>query len=232
MISMPRMGVSYIAGSSQNIDTDYKPTIPADGGASWATWFKIPPGCTGVIMGGGKVVAADWNRVQINCQAPDKLRVYVKDDAPVVVNETSVKTVLDNRWHHITAVIDCDNDLIRLIIDAVIDIEKTGVLGVISLTAHEVGIGCLINEAGHASYITGILAEPAFYSRVIGIPEVRLLMKGTPVLAGLELYYPMKVDSRFGTDRLVNAAHPGISNGTLMNTPRVIPCPGIVTPWG
>jgi len=228
---MPRMGVDLVAASTQRIDTGYLPTIPAAGAFTMATWFKIPAAGTGVLIGSGKAPGGVFNRCQINCQATNKIRVYVKDDAAVVVNQTSVKTVLDNLWHHVAGIVDCQNDKIKVVIDGLLDNTVAGVLGVITLDTFDFTIGCLHNESGYTNYITGRLAEPAIYTRELSIPEIRELMAGRPPLAGLAIYYPMKRDARFGTSYLVNEATPYLYNGTLQGSPRIVPCPGIKTPW-
>ena len=228
---MPRMGVDLVAASTQRIDTGYLPTIPATGAITMATWFKIPAAGTGVLIGSGKVVAASFNRAQINCQATNKVRVYCKDDALVVVNQTSVKTVLDNLWHHVAGIIDAANNIVKVVIDGCLDNTVIGVIGAITLNTWDFTVGCLHNEAAYSNYITGQLAEPAIYTRELSIPEIRELMAGRPPLAGLAIYYPMKRDARFGTSYLVNEATPYLYNGTLQGSPRIVPCPGIKTPW-
>ena len=228
---MPRMGVDLVAASTQRIDTGYLPTIPANGAFTMATWFKIPSAGTGVLIGAGKMPAGIFNRCQINCQATNKVRLYAKDDLGIVVNQTSVKTVLDNLWHHVAGIVDCKNDIIKIILDGLLDNTVTGVLGIIALDAFDFTIGCLHNEAGYSNYITGRLTEPAIYTRELSIPEIRELMAGRPPLAGLAIYYPMKAIPLFGTSFLVNRATPGLYNGTLQGTPRIVPCPGIKTPW-
>lgn len=226
---MPRMG--YVCEGAQRLDTGYTVTIPATGALTLATWFKIPAAGTGVLMGNGKVVAASFNRAQINCQATDKVRVYAKDDALTVVNQTSVKTLLDNLWHHVAGIIDSQNDIVKIIIDGHLDNYAAGVLGAFTLDGFDFTPGCLHNEAGYTNYITGALAEPALYTRAISIPEVRELMAGRPPRAGLAFYYPLRRESRLGTSLVVNEATPYLYNGTLTGSPRVVPCPGIKTPW-
>jgi len=225
------MGVDLVAASTQRIDTGYLPTIPATGAFTMATWFKIPSAGTGVLIGAGKVVGGSFNRCQINCQATDKVRVYCKDDLLVVVNQTSVKTVLDNLWHHVAGIVDAANNIVKVVIDGKLDNTVTGVIGAITLDAWDFTVGCLHNEAAYSNYITGKLAEPAIYTRELSIPEIRELMAGRPPLAGLAIYYPMKPTPLFGTSFLVNRATPGLYNGTLQGTPRIVPCPGIKTPW-
>jgi hypothetical protein len=223
------MGI--VCAGAERIDTGYTVTIPATGAITMATWFKIPAAGTGVLMGSGKVIAASFNRAQINCQATNKVRVYSKDDALTVVNATSNKTVLDNLWHHVAGVVDAANDIVKVIVDGQLDNTATGVIGAITLDGFDFTPGCLHNEAGYSNYITGVLCEPAIYTRALSIPEVRMLMAGRPPLAGLAVYYPMKRDARFGTSCLVNEATPYLYNGTLQGSPRIVPCPGIKTPW-
>jgi hypothetical protein len=226
---MPRMGLAY--AGAQRIDTGYMPTYPATGAFTLATWFRIPAGGTGVLMGCGKMPAGIFSRAQLNCQATNKIRAYCKDDAAVVVNQTSIKTVLDNRWHHVAGVFDALNDVVKVIVDGMLDNSVAGNFGTITLDAFDFTVGCLHNEAGYTNYITGDLTEPAIYTRELCVPEVRNLMAGHPPLAGLKLFYPLKRIPIFGAGLLVNAATPGTYNGTLTGGPKVKPCPGLRAPW-
>ena len=226
-VPTPRLGLAY--AGAQRIDTGYLPTIPAAGGLSMLCWFKAPTGSTAVLIGSGKVPAA-FNRCQINLQAVDKVRIYAKDDAANVRTATSNKTVANNCWHHVGATVDAANDLVKIYVDGLLDNSASGAFGVTTLNTFDFTIGCLHNEAGYTAYLTGQIAEPAIYSRVITFPEVRLHMLGRPAFAGLEVYYPFKSIPLFGTGLLRNAAKPGTYSGTLTGTPRVVPCPGVVSP--
>ncbi len=228
-VPTPRLGLAY--AGAQRIDTGFLPTIPATGALSMGCWMKFASGASAaVLIGSGKVPAA-FNRCQIDLQATGKMRVYAKDDAGNVRSATSNKVVTTGTWHHVAGIADAENDIVKIIIDGLLDNTGTGALGVTTLDTFDFTIGCLHNEAGYTSYCTGQIAEPFIYSRAINLPEIRLAMIGRPPFARLEVYYPFKSIPLFGAGLLRNAAKPGTYSGTLTGTPRVVPCPGIVAPW-
>ena len=173
-------GLYFVASSSQRVSTGYKPIVAAAGALTIALWIKAASGATGIIVGVGKTIGADWNRVQLNFQATDKVRIYAKDDAANIRACTSVKTIADNQWHHIIAIVDPGKDLVQIYVDGVFDGQTSGVLGVISCDAFDFQIGCLNNNGAYSSFITGFVDEVAFYEKALSAEETLELFRKDP----------------------------------------------------
>ncbi len=165
-------GLQFVGSSSQRVDTGYLPTIPASGALSICLWVKGSSGATGVLVGSGYVSGGSFNRLQLNFQSTDKIRIYVKDDAGNIRQCTSTRPVLDDTWHHVAAIVDPAGDVVTLHVDGMISGQASGTLGAITLDAYDFTIGCLHNEAGYTNHATCILDEVAFYEKALTYAEV------------------------------------------------------------
>jgi hypothetical protein len=172
--------LQFTGASSQRIDTGYTKAIAATGALTIALWVKGNSGATGVIVGSGKAVTGGWNRLQLNLQSTDKVRIYAKDDALNLLQYTSTTAVLDGAWHHVAAVVDPANDRVQLYVDGEYDGQTTGTLGAITLTGYDFTLACLHNESGYTSYATVDLDEAAVYEKALTAAEVTALYRRDP----------------------------------------------------
>ncbi len=173
-------GLQFTGSFSQRVDTGYLATVPASGAPSLALWVRGASGSMGVLIGSGKVPGGSFNRLQLNLQSTDKIRVYVKDDAGNIRQYTSTRAVLDSTWHHVAAVVDPANDSVSLYVDGVYDGGASGALGVITLDTYDFTVGCLHNESGYTSYATCTLDEVAIIEKALTASEVLELYRRDP----------------------------------------------------
>jgi hypothetical protein len=172
--------LQFTGSSSQRVDTGYTWAVPATGALTVALWVKGSPGATGVLVGSGKAVAGGWNRLQLNLQGTDKVRVYAKDDALNVLQYTSLNPVLDGGWHHVAAVVDPSSDRVQLYVDGQLDGQATGTLSAITLDAHDFALACLHNESGYTSHATASLDEATIIEKALTVAEAHELYRRDP----------------------------------------------------
>lgn len=172
--------LQFTGASSQRVDTGYTKAIIAAGAVTLALWVRGASGATGVLVGSGKTVTGGWNRLQLNLQSTDKVRVYAKDDALNVLQYTSTATVLDDGWHYVAAVVDPAGDRVQLYVDGQLDGQATGTLGAITLTSYDFTLACLHNESGYTSYATASIDEAALYEKALTAAEVLDLYRRDP----------------------------------------------------
>ena len=171
--------IYFNAGSSSRLNTGWKPAIGANDCISISFWVKAAPGATNIIAGIGMTAGA-WRRIQINWSS-NKVRLYVRDDASHVVQYTTQATLADNTWHHMVAIVDPGNDIIKIYVDGELDGSSSGTLGAITLTANDLTFGCLHNSGGYSNYTSCYVDEIRIISREFTPEEVYGLFTYEPI---------------------------------------------------
>lgn len=169
----------FNAASSNRLNTGYKPAIGSNDCISLAFWVKASPGTSNIIAGIGMTVVS-WRRIQLNWSS-DKVRLYVKDDTSNVVQYTTLATIADNNWHHLVAVVDPGNNIIKIYVDGELDGSNTGPLGALTLTANDLTFGCLHNSGGYSNYTTCYVDEIRILSRELSPDEVYTMYTCEPM---------------------------------------------------
>ncbi len=183
----------FNAGSSCRLNTGWKPAIGANDCITIAFWVKAAPGVSNIIAGIGMTAGA-WRRIQLNWSS-DKVRLYVRDDSSNVVQYTTISTLADNTWHHLVAIVDPRNDIIKVYVDGELDGSTAGTLGTITLTTNDLTFGCLHNSGGYSNYTSCHVDEIRIISRELTADEV----------SDLYVYEPMSGAARVAPGNLVMA---------------------------
>jgi len=166
------------ATSNSRLETGFKPTIPADGALTICFWVKASPGATNIVAGFGQTDTT-WNRIQFNWSS-NKLRLYVRDDNGNTLQYTTTATIADNNWHHITGLINPQENQITLIIDGKIDGAATGTLNTITIDNNDLTFGCLHNDSGYSNYTTAYIDQIRILDRTITPDEAYQIATQTP----------------------------------------------------
>jgi hypothetical protein len=160
----------FLAGSNCRLETGYTTTIDSTESRAFTFWVKSPSGASGIVLGFGKTVV-DWNRIQLNWSS-DKLRLYVKDDSGNILQYTTSKTIADNSWHHVAAIVDPGSDCIQVYVDGNLDGQSADTLGAITIDTVDLTLGCLHNSGGYSNYTTAYIDEVQVFSRSLTPREI------------------------------------------------------------
>ncbi len=144
-------GLGFDSSQLGRLDTGLLISVPGDGCLTLSMWVKAQPGAQGVLAGSGQATPQGWNRLQLNWSG-DKVRIYARDDQGQVLQAVTQAVVADGGWHHLVGEVDPGRGEVRLHVDGVLDAWAQGSLGDLTISNHDLTVGCLHNEAGYSNH--------------------------------------------------------------------------------
>lgn len=182
----------YLAGSVGNF------SISSGGGMTVSAWVRTSDDNGAVVsfrngLNGSPVLDLSIGFNGITTNAGHFLPLMRYDAGDGLVDVTATKRIDDGLWHHVVAVVDQSNNLLKAYVDGVEYTTTQNTDGVLTFGNDEIAISVEKNWANNAvgsndqQYLEGVIDEMRVYSRALSVTEIQgLYTSGAVVVGGTE----------------------------------------------
>ena len=199
-------GGAFSFDGSAYITTPFSPIYDIGNALTISLWIRCDVNALNTYVLG--LERSDHQEVTIRVMPNGTIRFQFRDDNHNEGFVTSPSTVIDDTWHHVTAIRDVSADQLRIYIDGVLESVETDVTVVAmnAVQSRAMAIGADNNSTfGFRLPFVGKIDDVRFYDRALTETEV-LLLFGQPPIADA------------GPDQAIECADPDGASITLDGT--------------